>query len=108
MGDAYLGAFSGSSQAVHGAWGDIYSHCLQTDGDELFSPNIEWGHPRPQLVTASAKLSLFAVDDYFGFVGGPDLQEAVKEHLSDLATRLDVFDQAHEQYLAPQEWPRIR
>ena len=45
MGDTYLGAFSGPSQSVHGAWGDIYSHCLQTNGDELFSPNIEWGIP---------------------------------------------------------------
>lgn len=107
MGDAYLGAFSGPSQAVHGAWGDISSHCLQTDGDELFSPNIEWGYPRPQLLTASANLSLFAVGDYFGFVGGPDLQEAVHEHLSDLATRLNAFDEAHEGYLAPKEWPRI-
>lgn len=108
MGDAYLGAFSGPSQAVHGAWGDIYSHCLQTDGDELFSPNTEWGYPRPQLITASANLSLFAIDDYFGFVGGPDFQEAVQEHLSDLAARLSAFDQAHEGYLAPKEWPRIR
>jgi hypothetical protein len=108
MGNAYLGAFSGPSQAVHGAWGDIYSHCLQTDGDELFSPNIEWGYPRPQLITATASLSLFAVDDYFGFVGGRDLQEVVQGHLSDLATRLGAFDRAHEAYLARKEWPRIR
>lgn len=26
MADVFLGAFSGSSQGVHGAWGDIYSH----------------------------------------------------------------------------------
>ncbi|MCZ4270406.1 DUF5677 domain-containing protein [Rhodobacteraceae bacterium G21628-S1] len=108
MGDAYLGAFSGPSLAVHGAWGDIYSHCLQTDGDSLFSPNTEWGYPRPQLVTASAKLCLFAIDDYFGFVGGPELQKAVQEHLSDLATRLSAFDQAHEGYLSPKEWPGTR
>lgn len=108
MGSAYLGAFSGPSQAIHGAWGDIYAHCLQSDGDMLFSPNIEWGNPRPQLITASANLALFAVDDYIGFIGGPDLQEAVQEYLSDLATRISAFDQAHEGYLASKEWPRIR
>lgn len=107
MGDAYLGAFSGPSHAVHGAWGDIYSHCLQTDGDQLFSPNIEWGYPRPQLISAAAKLSLFAVDDYFGMICGPALQEGVQAHLCDLETRLRAFDKAHEAYLAPKEWPRI-
>ncbi|MFY0312899.1 DUF5677 domain-containing protein [Leisingera sp. D0M16] len=108
MGDAYLGAFSGPSQSVHGAWGDIYSHCLKTDGDELFSPNIEWCYPRPQLITALAHLSLFAIDDYFGFFGDSELREEVQKHLGDLATRLRALDQGHENYLAPKEWPRMR
>jgi len=107
MGDAYLAAFSGPSQSVHGAWGDIYSHCLQTDGDELFSPNIEWGYPRPQLVTALANLSLFAIDDYFGFIGIPELQAVVQQHLTDLAARLHTLDQGHESFLAPKEWPGV-
>ena len=106
MADAYLGAFAGPSQAVHGAWGDIYSHCLKTDGDELFLPNIEWVYPRPQLITAAANLSLFAVDDYFGFIANSDLQEAVQEHLSDLSVRLNSFSQEHEGYLASKQWPR--
>ncbi|WP_340271323.1 DUF5677 domain-containing protein [Sulfitobacter sp. TCYB15] len=107
MGDAYLAAFSGPSQSIHGAWGDIYSHCLQTEGNGLFSPKIEWGYPRPQLISALATLSIFAIDDYFGFVGGPELQEAVQEHLNDLAVRLHALDQAHENYLAPKEWPNV-
>jgi hypothetical protein len=107
MGDVYLGAFSGPSQSVHGSWGDIYSHCLQTDGDEMFSPNIEWGYPRPQIITALARLSLFAIDDYFGFIGSPELQEAVREHLSDLGVRLDALDHGHENYLAPKVWPSV-
>lgn len=107
MSDAYLGAFSGPSQAIHGAWGDIYAHCLKADGDGLFSPNLEWSYPRPQLISASANLTLFAIDDYFRFVGGADLQEKVHEELRDLATRLTAFDQAHERYLAQKEWPRI-
>jgi hypothetical protein len=107
MADVYLGAFSGPSQSVHGAWGDIYSHCLLTEGDGLFSPNIEWGYPRPQLITALAKLSIFAIDDYFGFIGSPELQEAVQEHLNDLEARLSALDQGHESYLAPKEWPSV-
>jgi hypothetical protein len=52
-------------------------------------------------------LSIFAIDDYFGFIGGPELQEAVQEHLSDLAARLHALDQGHEGYLAPKEWPSV-
>jgi hypothetical protein len=107
MGDVYLGAFSGPSQSIHGSWGDIYSHCLLTEGDEMFSPNTKWGYPRPQLIIALANLSIFAVDDYFGFIGGPELQEAVQEYLRDFAARLRALDQAHERYLAPKEWPSV-
>lgn len=107
MGDVYLAAFSGPSHSIHGAWGDIYSHCLHTEGDGLFSPKISWGYPRPQLISALANLSIFAVDDYFGFIGGLELQEAVREHLTDLTLRLHALDQAHESYLAPKEWPNV-
>lgn len=107
MGEGYLAAFSGPSHSIHGAWGDIYSHCLQTEGDGLFLPKISWGYPRPQLLSALANLSLFAVDDYFGFIGGPELQEAAREYLNDLTVRLRALDQAHESYLAPKEWPNV-
>ena len=46
LADAYLGMFAGASQNVHGAWGDLYTHHLDTEGGGRFTPNIKWGLPR--------------------------------------------------------------
>jgi hypothetical protein len=59
------------------------------------------------LISALANLSIFAIDDYFGSVGGRKLQETVQVHLNDLAVRLNALDQAHESYLAPKELPNV-
>jgi hypothetical protein len=54
LADAYLAMFAGASQNVHGAWGDLYAHHLETEGDEHFTPNIGWNRPRPQLLYSVA------------------------------------------------------
>jgi hypothetical protein len=105
--DAYLGAFAGPSHSIHGAWGDIYSHSLRTEGDGEFLPNLKWGYPRPQLLGAMAKLTITAVDDFFGFIAGSEIQGLAREKLYDLYQRIETLDEAHESYLAAKVWPKI-
>lgn len=106
--DAYLGAFAGPSHSVHGAWGDIYSHNLETEGDQKFQPKLEWGYPRPQLIFAMATLTITAVDDFFGFIAGAEIQEEIRKKLTDLYDRIGRVDQAHERFLSTKTWPAIR
>ena len=105
--DAYLGAFAGASHSVHGAWYDVYSHNLETEGDLQFQPKLEWGYPRPQLLFATAKMTIPALDDYFGFMAGSEIQEVIEVKLRDLFTRVDTVDTAHETYLSAKDWPII-
>lgn len=105
--ESYLGAFAGPSHSVHGAWHDVYSHNLNTEGDLQFQPNIEWGHPRPQLLFACAQLTIPVLDEYFGFMVGGDLQEDIRKRLVDLSSRIVAIVEAHEAYLSTKVWPRI-
>jgi Family of unknown function (DUF5677) len=107
LGNAYLGAFAGPSQSVHGGWGDIYSHNLEAI-DAGFIPKLNWSHPRPQLVTAVAILTLTAVRDYVGYVAGDEIQQKANSILENLVGRIELLDQAHEKYLSTKDWPKIR
>ncbi|MFN5826637.1 MAG: DUF5677 domain-containing protein [Rhodobacterales bacterium] len=107
LGEAYLSMFAGASQNVHGAWGDLYAHHLATDGDGRFTPNIEWGAPRPQLLYSIAFLSLETAEDFAMFMGGEEVAKHLGPHLDDLRRRLRYADEAHEAYLARKTWPTI-
>jgi Family of unknown function (DUF5677) len=105
--DAYLAAFGGPSSSIHGDWSDIYSHNLETEGDGKFQPNLNWGHPRPQLLSVMSQLSITAVDDFFGFIAGEEIQKLARERLTDLFKRVEAFDLMHEKYLSSKTWPAI-
>ena len=107
LADAYLGMFAGASQNVHGAWGDLYTHHLHTAGDGRFTPDIEWGRPRPQLLYSLSLLSLETAEDFALFIGGQEVADYLVPHLADLRERLIAADQAHESYLSGKSWPEV-
>ncbi len=97
---AYRAMFAGASQNVHGAWSDLYTHHLYTEGDGHFTPNIEWNRPRPQLLYSVALLSLETAEDFALFMGGQEVADYLVPDVCDLCDRLMAADQAHESYLA--------
>lgn len=107
LGEAYLGMFAGASQNVHGAWGDLYAHHLETDGDGRFRPSIEWGRPRPQLLFSISILALDTAASFAEFMGGQEVANHLVPHLNDLRERLMDADAAHESYLSGKVWPAI-
>jgi hypothetical protein len=104
---AYLGMFAGPSQSVHGAWGDLYAHHLDTEGDGRFTPNIDWNPPRPQLLNSIVLLSLETAESFALFMGGQNVADHLTPRLDDLRNRLMTADQAHESYLTGKSWPEV-
>lgn len=104
---AYIGAFSGMSQSVHGSWGDLLQFHLETDDGRRFRPNPEWGHPRPQLLTSMAFLVATTVEEFFGYWDA-ELQARFSPALTDLRRRVRALVAGHEHYLSKKEWPNIR
>lgn len=104
---AYIGAFSGMSQSVHGSWGDLLQFHLETDDGKRFTPSPDWGHPRPQLLTTMAFLVAETVDEFFGY-WDKSLQTRFHPALSDLQSRVRTLAAGHEHYLSSKEWPAIR
>jgi hypothetical protein len=104
---AYIGAFGGMSQSVHGSWGDLMQFHLETEDGKRFAPRSEWGHPRPQLLTTITFLSASAVDEFFGY-WDEELQARFRPDLKDLQNRLRTLIAGHEEYLSGKEWPAIR
>lgn len=107
LAEAYRAMFAGASQNVHGAWGDLYAHHLDTEGDGRFTPNIEWNAPRPQLLYSIALLSLETAESFARFMGGQEVVDYLIPHLDDLRDRLITADRAHESYLAGKSWPEV-
>lgn len=107
LNQAYLGMFAGASHYVHGAWGDLYGHHLNTEGDGRFTPNIEWSRPRPQVLYSVALLSLDTAEHFALFIGGQEVADYLVPPLQDLRDRLIMADEAHESYLAGKSWPEI-
>lgn len=103
---AYIGAFGGMSQSVHGSWGDLMQFHLKTEDGKRFGPHSEWGHPRPQLLTTIIFLSASAVDEFFAY-WDEELQARFQPDLTDLQHRLRTLIAGHEEYLSGKEWPAI-
>ncbi|MGY3551195.1 DUF5677 domain-containing protein [Bradyrhizobium sp. USDA 4469] len=104
---AYLAVFGGMSHNVHGAWQDLYQYHLETDENGAFTPNLDWGRPRPQPLFALGLLALDAAQDFLGFIGGNTALDQVREKLGGLRARLLVANDGHEAYLVGKTWPEI-
>jgi hypothetical protein len=107
FGEAYLAVFGGMSHNVHGSWQDLYQFHLETDENGGFTPNLDWGRPRPQPLFALGHLALHAVADFLTFIGGETAMEQLRAQLRDLGARIESVDQAHEAYLSGKTWPTI-
>lgn len=97
--EVYLGAFSGPSHNVHGSWQELYANHLEWDGAGRFTPNLEFGRPRPQPISAICWLITEALYDYYAFKMGEDNIEPLWAPVSDLQGRILALDEAHEVYL---------
>jgi hypothetical protein len=105
--EAYLAVFGGMSHNVHGLWHDLYHFHLETDENGAFTPNLDWGRPRPQPLFALGHLAITAVSDFVIFIGGETTFDHLREQLRDLGERITSVDEAHESYLSGKAWPAI-
>ena len=103
----YLAVFGGMSHNVHGSWHDLYQFHLETDESGAFTPNIDWGRPRPQPLFALGHLALSAVAEFLIFIGGEAAFDQLRPQLRDLGARITSIDEAHESYLSGKTWPAI-
>ena len=95
---AYLAMFGGGSHHIHGNWQDLLDHHLDFTEDGLFTPNLEWSQPRPQLLTTMAILSAEAVKEYIQWTKYPELSEHISI-LDNFIERVILFDRMHEEWL---------
>ena len=99
--DAYVGAFAGTSTAVHGNWGDIASHHLERfDGSGFFRPCFEWSMPRPQHPFALAKMILVVSENIAEYIGGPEFRDYLNPLILNVFERIDFAVELHEEFLA--------
>jgi hypothetical protein len=105
--EGYLAMFSGPSHDIHGSWMDIYGNHLNVEENGYFSPNPDWGWPRPQMLLTISLVSLDAVSDFIYFIGGNDALDFVSDALEDLQKRLLKVNAYHESYLSNKTWPEI-
>src|SRR5262245_11904317 len=70
--DAYVAAFGGGSQSIHGNWSELYRFHLHWDG-AAFTPNTEWKNPRPQIINALALVVIGTFRPYFHFMAGEEI-----------------------------------
>jgi Family of unknown function (DUF5677) len=105
--DAYVAAFRGGSQSIHGNWNELYRSHLHWDGSAAFTPNTEWKNPRPQIINALALVVIGTIPPYFDFMAGEDVGRHFALLLSDLRDRIQSVAEAHEAYLSRKQWPEI-
>ncbi|MDQ6867094.1 MAG: DUF5677 domain-containing protein [Pseudomonadota bacterium] len=106
--NAYLAAFGGGSNSIHGNWQEIFGHHLEWHEDTgRFSPKTEWAYPRPQVPLSLCRHVIETLEMYFHFFGGEIADNAFDPALSDLDNRVCEVGFAHENYLASKTWPEI-
>jgi hypothetical protein len=96
--EAYLGAFAGSSHAVHGNWQDLLEYHLDSD-EEGYTADLQWHRPRPQLLTTLAHLTVETLTIFFSDVLGVAGNQ-LAEKIPDLRERIGQFVHLHEEFLA--------
>jgi hypothetical protein len=105
--DAYVAAFGGGSQGIHGNWNEVYGCHLHWDESAAFTPNTKWRNPRPQLINALALVVIGTIELYFDFMAGEDVGRHFTPLLSDLRDRIYTVVEAHEAYLSGKRWPEV-
>jgi hypothetical protein len=105
--DAYVAAFGGGSQSIHGNWNELYSSHLHWDESAVFTPNTKWRNPRPQMINALAFVVIGTIELYFDFMAGEDVGRHFSPLLSDLRDRIRTVVKAHDAYLSGKRWPEI-
>jgi hypothetical protein len=103
----YLAAFGGPSHSVHGNWHEVYGNHLHWDEKNGFTPNLDWHHPRPQVLFAICTLVIETLNIYFDFMCGEQAKETFEKPLQDLYARVFQVNDAHETYLTKKTWPEI-
>ena len=97
--DAYFALFSLPSHSVHGNWQDLIAYHLKHENGE-FSPNTQWGYPRPQFLFT---IALFSADTNKLYLDKilQDCQDKdqINKLLDDIILRVRVADELHEQFL---------
>jgi hypothetical protein len=99
-GEAYVGAFAGTSLAVHGGWGDTATHHLERlDDTGFYRPNFEWSVPRPQHPLTLSQMILRVAGEVMHYFGGDALIDQFEAKLQDTSERLHEVTLLHEEFL---------
>jgi len=99
MEEIYFAMFSLPSHSVHGNWQDLITYHLDYENGE-FSPETQWGYPRPQPLFAIALLSAEINKLYLDEII-PDCadKDKINKMLDDIFLRNFKVDELHEQFL---------
>jgi hypothetical protein len=97
--EAYLACFGGASHGIHGNWQDLLDDHLERKSDNHFSPNFEWGNPRPQLLNVLALQTAEVLKRYIEWLGYKEINDMIGT-LSEFQERVLILDSAHEKWLS--------
>ncbi len=96
--DAYIGAFAGTSIAIHGGWGDLAAHHLEKfDGSGFYKPVFEWSRPRPQHLLTLGQILLVVATEFLEFV--TEKEDIHSDELDDVIDRICAVREYHEDFL---------
>lgn len=98
LGGAYLYIFAGPSHAVHGSWQDLLEYHLE-EVDGGFVPQLEWRHPRPQMLFALGIMGIEMLKAYISHFS-EDAANSFIAPLDDLSARFHLANSAHEAFLS--------
>ena len=98
LGEAYLAIFGGPSRNIHGGWHDLLQHHLQCVAPGEFKAQLEFTHPRPQVIYSLTHLISETLIGYAEDLNHPEL-EVVVSRLCSLYERNLKASGLHEQFL---------
>lgn len=99
MESSYFALFGLPSHAVHGNWQDLITYHLNYENG-VFSPNLNWGYPRPQPLFAAALLSAKTNKLYLNdVISKCSNKNQINKLLDDFLSRVYKADELHEQFL---------
>jgi len=96
--EAYLGMFAGPSHSVHGNWQDLIEYHLVSKENGFF-PQLEWRHPRPQLLGTIIILGLETLMIYLEHAF-EEASHHIDPNLEDLLERAYTFNRGHENFIS--------
>ncbi|MBI2618294.1 hypothetical protein HYW58_02475 [Candidatus Kaiserbacteria bacterium] len=101
----YIALYGGSSRSIHGTWTDILDHHLEFSEDD-FSPNFEWGRPRPQQILPIAQLILETTREFLLYVGSAP-EALIIHRIDSIFANVKAIDSAHESWLSSLSDPEV-